>query len=81
MEEQEELFGKEEHWDNMPEFLQEKQEDPFSTITVRFETEEDLNDFSQKIGQKLTPLSKSIWHPYKSHWGDEVNKLRWQDES
>ena len=46
----------------MPEFVQEKQE-PFSKIIVRFETEEDLNDFAKLIDQKLTPRTKSIWHP------------------
>lgn len=54
------------HWDllwkNMPEFKQEK-ERPFSKIIIRFETEEDLNEFSEMIGQKLTPKTKSIWHP------------------
>ena len=51
-----------EHWKNMPEFKQEK-ERPFSKIIIRFETEEDLNEFSEMIGQKLTPKTKSIWHP------------------
>lgn len=64
-------------WDGMPEFIQEKQE-PFSKIIVRFETEEDLKDFAKLIGQKLTSKTKSIWHPYKSHWHGE--KIRWVDE-
>ena len=51
-----------EEWKDMPEFIQEKQE-PFSKIIVRFETEKDLQDFSELIGQKLTPKTKSIWHP------------------
>lgn len=55
-----------EHWDGMPEFVQNKQE-PFSKITVRFETENDLNEFAELIGQKLTPKTKSIWHPHKPH--------------
>ena len=49
-------------WEGMPEFVQEKQE-PFSKIIVRFETEDDLNEFANLIGQKLTPKTKSIWHP------------------
>lgn len=52
----------EEEWQGMPEFIQEKQE-PFSKIIIRFETEKDLNEFSEMIGQKLTPKTKSIWHP------------------
>jgi hypothetical protein len=65
-------------WDNMPEFVQEKKE-PFSKITIRFETEKDLNEFAQLIGQKLTPKTKSIWHPYKPHRHGKI--IRWVDES
>ena len=60
----------EKEWVGMPEFVQEKKE-PFAKIIVRFETEEDLKDFAEKIGQKLTKKTKSIWHPFKSHWGLE----------
>ncbi|NQX84075.1 MAG: hypothetical protein HRS57_02660 [Mycoplasmataceae bacterium] len=49
-------------WENMPEFVQEKQE-PFSKIIVRFDNEEDLQEFASMIGQKLTNKTKSIWHP------------------
>ena len=49
-------------WVDMPEFIQEKKE-PFSTIIIRCATEEDLNDLADKLGQKLTPRTKSIWHP------------------
>lgn len=57
-------------WGGMPEFVQEKKE-PFKTITIRFESESDYLDFQEKIGQKLTLKTKSIWHPFKSHWGLE----------
>ena len=67
-----------EEWVGMPEFIQEKKQ-PFSKINIRFETEEDLIEFAKLIGQKLTSKTKSIWYPYKSHWGDEVR--RWIDES
>lgn len=63
------LFNNDE-WDGMPEFVQEKKE-PFKTLTVRFETEQDYIDFQNKIGQKCTLKTKSIWHPFKSHWGLE----------
>lgn len=56
----------EDHWVGMPEFIQHKIE-PFSQIIIRFETEADLNEFSGMIGQKLTPKTKSIWHPHKPH--------------
>lgn len=54
------------HWVGMPEFVQESKK-PFGQITVRFETEADLNEFANLIGQKLTPKTKSIWHPHKPH--------------
>jgi hypothetical protein len=75
------LFGNDkvwkEHWVDMPEFVQESQK-PFAQIIIRFETEQDLNEFSALIGQKLTPKTKSIWHPFKSHWGKA--KKVWTDE-
>ena len=71
--EQRKLFPEEEQndwrkeWVGMPEFIQEERK-PYSTIIVRCETKEDLEDFSKIIGQKLTMKTKSIWHPFKSHW-------------
>lgn len=55
-------------WVGMPEFVQEKKE-PFKTLIIRFESESDYENFAQLIGQKLTLKTKSIWHPFKSHWG------------
>jgi len=49
-------------WKDMPEFVQEKQE-PYAKIIVRFDSKEDLEEFSKLIGQKLTQKTKSIWHP------------------
>jgi len=49
-------------WKGMPEFVQEERK-PFSTIMIRFANKEDLDDFANKIGQKLTAKTKSIWHP------------------
>jgi len=68
----------EKEWVGMPEFVQNKQE-PFSKITVRFETEADLQNFAELIGQKLTAKTKSIWHPFKPHNSGRV--LRWLYES
>jgi len=67
-----------EEWKGMPDFDQEKSE-PFSKIIVRFETEEDLKDFEKLIGQPLTPLTKSIWHP-KLERGKDSN-VRYIDEN
>lgn len=65
-------------WIDMPEFVQEKKE-PYKKLIIRFETEVDYLEFSDLINQKLTPKTKSIWHPFKSHWG--LTKKVYKDES
>lgn len=64
-------------WADMPEFVQEKKSE--IRLIVRFRSEEDLQEFAKLINQKLTIKSKSIWYPYKSHWGE--TRHRWVDES
>ena len=64
------MFDKHPEWVGMPEFSQEKKE-PYKELIVRFETEEDYKEFQQLISQQLTVKTKSIWHPFKSHWGLE----------
>lgn len=49
-------------WVGMPEFNQPKQKE-YHKIIVRFDSAEDLQEFAQMIGQKLTNKTKSIWHP------------------
>ena len=65
-------------WPDMPEFVQDKQE-PYAQMIVRFRNQEDLDEFAQLIGQKLTRKTKSIWHPVLVR-GINANK-RWVDES
>lgn len=65
-------------WVDMPEFIQEKKE-PYSKIIVRFNSEEDLQEFAKLIEQKLTNKTKSIWHP-KLIRGINSNK-RYSNES
>lgn len=49
-------------WVGMPEFDQKKQE-PYQKIIVRFESKEAVDEFEKLIGQPLTEKTKSIWHP------------------
>jgi hypothetical protein len=77
-EEETHTFNPRDEWKNMPEFVQEKQE-PFAKIIVRFDSAEALEEFSKLIGQKLTPKTKSIWHPQLVR-GLNASK-RWVDES
>ena len=66
MSDQPNLFDQEpdwsEHWQGMPEFTQEKQK-PFKELIMRFDNEEDYQEFAEMIGQKLTMKTKSAWHP------------------
>lgn len=64
------LFDEYPEWVGMPEFVQEKKQ-PYKELVVRFETEEDYKNFQKLIGQNLTLKTKSIWYPFKSHWGLE----------
>jgi hypothetical protein len=64
------LFDEHPEWVGMPEFVQEKKE-PFKELIIRFDTEDGYLDFQKIINQKLTNKTKSIWHPFKSHWGLE----------
>lgn len=49
-------------WVDMPEFVQENKP-PFAKVIFRFDSQEDLDEFSKLIGQKLTPKTKSAWYP------------------
>jgi hypothetical protein len=76
MKKKEVTFDWKQEWKDMPEFIQEKK-DAYAKIVVRFDNEEDLQEFANLIGQKLTNKTKSIWHPFKSHWGK--TKKVWKD--
>tara|TARA_R100000152_G_C6782301_1_gene219691 strand:+ start:8068 stop:8373 length:306 start_codon:yes stop_codon:yes gene_type:complete len=63
-------------WDRggMPEYNNPKKEE-FHMIKIRFATKEDMDEFAEIIGQKLTDRTTSIWHPFKSHWGDHIHRF------
>lgn len=52
----------EQHWQDMPEFIQTKQK-PFAEIIIRFRNQEDLDVFAKTIGQKLNQRSQCTWFP------------------
>jgi hypothetical protein len=66
-------------WQNMPEFIQEKKKE-FFKLTVRFDTQEDVDIFATLIQQKITPKTKSLWYPFKSHFGHRP-KVEWVDDN
>lgn len=72
------LFGREglerwwdQYWQGMPEFEQERTDIAYSEIVVRFDTEADLQRFSELIGQAITNKTKSIRFPYRPHRREE----------
>lgn len=55
----------EREWKNMPEFIQENKKGIHS-ITIHFETMDDLKNFSKLLQRKITHKTKSIWFPEKT---------------
>lgn len=53
-------------WKGMPEFVQEGKKE-YAKIVIRFDSEDDLQEFAKLVGQKLTSKTKSMWHPHKPH--------------
>jgi hypothetical protein len=49
-------------WQGMPEFIHEDQSS-FRRIIVHFKDQDDVERFSQLIGQKLGKKLKSVWFP------------------
>ena len=52
----------EEHWKQMPEFVQ-KDLEPWAIVCVYFESREDMESFSKLVGQNINLSTKSIWYP------------------
>lgn len=69
----------EKEWQGMPEFVLAHQK-PFCQLIVRFRSQEALDEFAALIGQKLTPKTKSIWHPPLVRGVDRL-RARYVDET
>jgi hypothetical protein len=66
-----------EHWKGMPEFVQKNLE-PYKTISVHFETREDMEAFAALVGQRVAFETRSIWFP-EAEIGRYVDK-KYADE-
>lgn len=62
-----------EHWKDMPEFVQ-KDLTPIFSVIVHFEKKEDVKKFAELIGQTITYKTRSLWYP-KAEIGRIVDKL------
>ena len=51
----------EDHWKGMPDY--EQNQSHHRKIQVKFLTEADMNEFSEKIGVKITNKTRGIWYP------------------
>lgn len=60
-------------WEAMPDF--ENPNNCHRKIIVSFETQDDVEDFFERLGQPHTDKTKSIWHPHKLPRDNE--SLRW----
>jgi hypothetical protein len=61
-------------WQDMPEFIQSETDKPYAQIIFRFANENDLQEFSKIIDQKLTNKTKSCWYPQIER-GLNANKI------
>jgi hypothetical protein len=59
-EKKQELWEKE--WTGMPEFIQEDLTS-FRSIILHFRNQEDIEEFSKLIDQKIPPKQKYLWYP------------------
>lgn len=49
-------------WGGMPTFDQ-KDEEPFKTIRIHFEKQEDVDSFTALVGQNVTEHTRYLWYP------------------
>lgn len=56
-------FPWQEHWENMPEFIQDDLTS-HRKIIVHFRNDDDVKIFAELIGQKITSKQLSLWFPY-----------------
>ena len=66
-----------EEWIDMPEH-NNKQVKPWKTLSVHFDNQDDMNDFSKKLNLKIEKNTKSTWYPKKEK-DNHVDKI-WIDE-
>lgn len=65
------------HWQGMPDFVQEEQK-PFHKVNVCFKTKEDFEAFRELTGVTMTSKTKTVWYP---PFDREANSLyAWIDE-
>lgn len=67
-----------EHWRDMPEFHQEHKLG-IKTLFVHFNSEADMQEFSELVGQTITMKTKYIWYPKQEEF--PASQYKYSDES
>lgn len=65
-----------EEWGGMPEYVS-NDETSFKRLIVHFDNQDDFDDFCERIEQRLTEKTKSIWHPKKEK--DDLKSIGYVD--
>ena len=68
-----------EEWNGMPEFVSESQ-DSYKILKVHFDSDEDIADFAELVGQNVGFKTQYIWFP-KQQKIDAVGTQRYSSES
>lgn len=63
-------------WRGMPEF-NDDQEKSYKSLTVHFESVQDLELFAKKIGARITEKTKSIWFPMREK--NDFSQIEYRD--
>ena len=70
----------EKEWKDMPEFISENKK-PSQQITVSFRCYDDVKEFAEKLGIKVTPRTDGLWYPPKEKMTGKVYRSKlWGDE-
>jgi|TARA_R100000152_G_C6625805_1_gene75022 hypothetical protein len=64
----------EKEWQSMPEFVMGNTE-PFQRITISFQSQEDVKQFAELIGQTITSKTASLWYPQQEGYVAPKNFL------
>ena len=69
----------EKEWQDMPEYSQSSDFQPYRTIIIHFKNQDDVDNFEKIIKQRILPKQKSYWHPEAKI--RKVSDIRYFDES
>jgi hypothetical protein len=66
-----------EEWEGMPEF-ENKDLSAFKSITVHFESQDELDNFAELVEQAITEKTRFIWYPKREH--QNLKELEFSNE-